>query len=513
MNPVGASEAIIAAVVIITLPALIIGVGELEERLRQRDSAYQGVVSIVRIWVVPLVAVWVLSRTLFDIDDDNPFLLLLDSAALIATAIAVLAALRILVAGLIDRPRTTGRRPVPRLVLAMPRLVVLLVTAWLLIAGIWGVDLSSLLTALGVTSLVISFALQDTLGGIASGFTLLADQPFAAGDWIESDDVEGRVIDVNWRSTRIQDRNGDLVVVPNSALSKATIINFDQPTRFHRVSVLVQVERTATPTAAKAMFVDAALSTPGVLADPAPFAFVTNIADPVVDYMAYMWVDDYSIVPQVRADFSALVWYLSYRHDVPLPNPAQDLYVFDGAATALERNVSPAVVRRALLESPLLAELDDALLDKLASTSTIDAYQEGETIVSNNRHSDLFVLEGGRASMVLRAEDGSDLHVLDIGLHEIFGAINDLPDTDRAGLVVAATDCRVVRMRGPEAGAAIAASSGLGAAIEELAVSRRRRCDRALRRAARSLESAPEPVAPTSGAGSASHVAGEDDPT
>ena len=42
-----------------------------------------------------------------------------------------------------------------------------------------------------MTSLVISFALQDTLSGIASGFTLLADQPFGTGDWIESDDVEG----------------------------------------------------------------------------------------------------------------------------------------------------------------------------------------------------------------------------------------------------------------------------------------------------------------------------------
>ncbi len=44
-----------------------------------------------------------------------------------------------------------------------------------------------------------------------------------------------------------------------------------------------------------------------------------------------MWIEDYSLAPQVEADFGALVWYLSYRHDVPLPNPAQDVYVFDGA--------------------------------------------------------------------------------------------------------------------------------------------------------------------------------------
>ena len=72
------------------------------------------------------------------------------------------------------------------------------------------------------------------MSGIASGFTLLADQPFSTGDWIESNDIEGRVIDVNWRATRIQDRNGDLVVIPNGQLATATIVNFDQPSRLHQ---------------------------------------------------------------------------------------------------------------------------------------------------------------------------------------------------------------------------------------------------------------------------------------
>ena len=265
------SSAAWAALIIVVLPLLIIGAGELEERLRQRESKLQPTVSIIRVWVVPLITLWVLARALFDIAKDNIFLSLLGSAVLLFGASAALSALRVVVAGLADRPRQTGRRPIPRLLLALPRLLLILATGWFLIAGVWGVDLSAALTALGVTSLVISFALQDTLGGIASGFTLLADQPFSPGDWIESGDIEGRVIDVNWRSTRIHDRNGDLVVVPNGQLAKATITNYDQPNRLHRVKVPVQIERTATPTAAKEMLLDAARSTPGVVADPPPF--------------------------------------------------------------------------------------------------------------------------------------------------------------------------------------------------------------------------------------------------
>jgi small-conductance mechanosensitive channel len=356
-----------AALIIVVLPLLIIGTGEVEERLRQRDSKFQPSVSTVRVWVVPLLTLWILARVLLDVASDNLFMRVLGSAVLLAGTSAALSALRVVVADLADRPRRTGRRPIPRLLLAMPRLLLILASLSFLIAGVWGVDLSAALTALGVTSLVVSFALQDTLSGIASGFTLLADQPFSPGDWIESDEVEGRVIDVNWRATRVQDRNGDLVVIPNGQLANATITNYDRPRRLHRVKVPVQIERSAPPTAAIEMLIDSARSTPGVVSDPAPFARVTQIADPVVDYEASMWIEDYTIAPQVKADFGALVWYLSYRHDVPLPNPAQDLYLFDGAKTAIESQITSADIRRRLVDAPMTGDLDDDTLDQLAS--------------------------------------------------------------------------------------------------------------------------------------------------
>ena len=481
----GASNVLVASIVIVVLPALIIGVGELEERLRQRDSSLRPSVAIVRVWVVPLAAVWLLVSALFEVDSGRFSIRLLGSALLLSIAAALLSAFRVVVDRVVNRPRRTDRRSVPRLVLAVPRLAIILVTAWWLIAGVWGVDLSAALTALGVTSLVVSFALQDTLGGIASGFTLLADQPFSPGDWVQSGEVEGRVIDVNWRSTRIENRDGDLVVIPNGQLSKATIVNYDQPSRFHRVMVPVQIERSAPPTAAKAMLLEAARSTTGVVADPPPVVFVTNIADPVVDYQAFMWVDDFAIVPRVRADFASLVWYLSYRHDVPLPNPAQDLYLFDGVQSAIASQVVPADVRRALLDAPLLAEAPDDVLDRLSAASSIATYQAGEIIVRSGKEHDVFVLADGRAGLVMRGAGGTELDVLDHGSGEVLGVLGNLEGIDRDVVVVARGDCRVVRIPADAAAAAFASAPGLAAAFEQLGVSRRRRCDRVLRRAHR----------------------------
>ncbi len=65
------SSAAWAALIIVVLPLLIIGAGELEERLRQRDSPYQPAVSTIRVWVVPLLTVWVLARALLDVATDT----------------------------------------------------------------------------------------------------------------------------------------------------------------------------------------------------------------------------------------------------------------------------------------------------------------------------------------------------------------------------------------------------------------------------------------------------------
>jgi small-conductance mechanosensitive channel/CRP-like cAMP-binding protein len=475
----------VAAVLIVLLPAFIIAVGELEERLRQRDSSLRASASILRIWVVPLAAIWLLSRTLLNVSSENPLVRLVASALVLSVAAVLLSGFRVVVSRIADRPRRSGERSVPRLLLAVPRLVVLLFSAWLLIAGVWGVDLSAALTALGVSSLVVSFALQDTLGGIASGFTLLADQPFSAGDWIESDDVEGRVVDVNWRSTRVENRDGDLVVIPNGQLAQATIINFDQPSRLHRVMVPVQIERSAPPTAAKAMLLEAARSTAGVVAEPPPFVFVTNIADPIVDYQAYMWVDEYAIVPQVRSDFASLVWYLSYRHGVPLPNPAQDLYVFDGVQSALASTTSSADVRAAMLGSPVLSRVADDVLDRLAAASSIESFQVGEVIIGSGDVRDLFVLDAGTAHLMLHTVDLGDLDVLDHGPGEVLGVLGDLGNAGYRGVVVAASDCRVILIPAQAAAIALTASDLLASALEQIRLSRRRRCERVVRRSLR----------------------------
>lgn len=103
-----------------------------------------------------------------------------------------------------------------------------------------GVSLTPLLTTLGIGSLAVAIALQDTLGNAFAGLHIKADRPIEIGQFIklESGD-QGFVERIGWRSTRIRMLPNMSAVVPNSKLVQSTITNYDLPDP--EVAVLVQV--------------------------------------------------------------------------------------------------------------------------------------------------------------------------------------------------------------------------------------------------------------------------------
>lgn len=92
-----------------------------------------------------------------------------------------------------------------------------------------GISITPLLASLGVGSIALALALQDTLGNLFSGFYMLIDRPVRAGDYVRLEPgLEGVVRKIGWRSTRIESDN-NTIVIPNSKLSSSTLTNFDVP--------------------------------------------------------------------------------------------------------------------------------------------------------------------------------------------------------------------------------------------------------------------------------------------
>ena len=94
-----------------------------------------------------------------------------------------------------------------------------------------GVSITPLIASLGVGSLAVGLALQDTLGNLFSGFYLYVDRPIAIGDWIRLESgVEGQVVSIGWRSTQLLMPQESMIVIPNSKLSSSALVNFNMPT-------------------------------------------------------------------------------------------------------------------------------------------------------------------------------------------------------------------------------------------------------------------------------------------
>ncbi|VBB09698.1 mechanosensitive ion channel mscs transmembrane-2 [Lucifera butyrica] len=113
----------------------------------------------------------------------------------------------------------------------MIRFIIVALT-FVVIASDWGYDVNGFVAGLGLGGLAFALAAKDLLANVFSGIVIIIDKPFSIGDWIKTNDVEGTVVDINFRSTKIRMFDQALVTVPNFNLVNASIINFTKrPTR------------------------------------------------------------------------------------------------------------------------------------------------------------------------------------------------------------------------------------------------------------------------------------------
>ena len=95
-----------------------------------------------------------------------------------------------------------------------------------LILQIYGVNVNSLVAGLGLVSVVVGLAIQDPLKDIITGVNILTDDYFSLGDVIKVDDVEGKVVQLGVRTTKIKDvANGNILVLANRNISKVLKIS------------------------------------------------------------------------------------------------------------------------------------------------------------------------------------------------------------------------------------------------------------------------------------------------
>ena len=105
--------------------------------------------------------------------------------------------------------------------------IIIWIVAILVILPLYGVSITALVTTLGVSSLAIALAAQDTIANIISGFLIMIDRPFRVGDKIKLPTGENvEVLDIGVRRSKFLAEDKAIIIVPNLDLSKSKIINY-----------------------------------------------------------------------------------------------------------------------------------------------------------------------------------------------------------------------------------------------------------------------------------------------
>ncbi|OYT91660.1 MAG: hypothetical protein CFE43_11985 [Burkholderiales bacterium PBB3] len=118
------------------------------------------------------------------------------------------------------------QRKVPNVIKFFTALVLFALALACIVAFVFNQPLTSLLATSGVFAMVIGLAIQANIANVFSGIVLNIERPFRVGDYIKINNTLGKVIDITWRTTRIESNDGQMVSLANSKVSEAEMQNF-----------------------------------------------------------------------------------------------------------------------------------------------------------------------------------------------------------------------------------------------------------------------------------------------
>lgn len=210
----------------------------------------------------------------------------------------------------------------PALVRHLILAVLYAVAALSIVGSVTGVDVLPLIATSTVVTVVLGLALQDTLGNLFAGLALHSERPFGVGDWILVDGVEGKVVYVGWRSTRLQTFSDDIVSIPNSVISKARVQNFNAPARRCARVVELLVATSAPPEAVEAAAARAFAAVPDVLPEPAPRVWLVAFTPLYQRYAIKVWIADFQQHDTIESDVMKALWRACRDAGIGLPSAA-----------------------------------------------------------------------------------------------------------------------------------------------------------------------------------------------
>lgn len=323
-----------------------------------------------------------------------------------------------------------------------------LIALIVILNSVLSLPIGGLLATSGIVAIVIGLALQNTLSDVFSGIAVGLDPPFHPGDRVAiGNNIEGVVVQLNWRSIRIETDGEDIVTIPNSIIAKSHIIN--RTARSKRRLVSVQV---VTPSAASAdhiidLLKQAVMMCPGILEEPAPSISLSRLGIRSHTYTVNYFVEATPLMSSTRGH---------------LLRQARRLFHYAGIEQA--QKLDPGQLLRNLT---LFEALSGDQIEQLALELKHHTLDPGETLYEEGGTDTALFIIGAGVLEISRMPAGQRRSVIGrIGPGEYIGEIGLLTGDPRPVTVTALTAVDAYELPRDAFKALITATPGLGPPLE-----------------------------------------------
>jgi len=343
--------------------------------------------------------------------------------------------------------RQKHRVKIPKFLSEVVTLLIITVAVIIILEVGYGLTIQGLIVGPGVLAVIVGLAMQDLLGNIIAGLALQFGKSFKDGDWLFVDNKYAKVIDINWRSTRLLTNDDVSIDIPNRDMAKQVITNLNLPDRLHAMRLSINIEYTSPPSRVKDVLVHASSNAKGVAPHPRPVCYLKNFGDYAVEYEIKFWMESHDQYYEVCDAIRTNVWYSLQRHGIKIPFPVRTVQI-ERPARSKEQEIQ-STARVILRQQPLFKTLSDDQLDALLPRGRLVHFGRGEKLIQQGDEGEsMFILVAGEANVVVE-RNGHPTHVASLRSGDCFGEMSLLTGAQRSATILAHKDCEVVEIGKP----------------------------------------------------------------
>jgi branched-chain amino acid transport system substrate-binding protein len=330
------------------------------------------------------------------------------------------------------------QRKIPTVARRFIAFIIILLSIFGIVAFVFDERITGILATSGVFAMIIGLAVQVNISNIFSGIAMNVEKTFRTGDWVKIGELkEGKVLDINWRCTRIQCRDNSIHNIPNSMVSDSEITNYSYPNNIFEHHFIIHIDPSHAPERVKKIILDALLSIKEINQKPLPFVRFKGTTEFSTRYGVFYCTQNY----QQKTQTEEIVWNRVFIHlkraKINLAMQRHRIYMTSDVPIEEDETVQSINLLKEIELFKHFSEEDQTFISQRIKHHT---FRAGQSIVRKGDDGDsLYIIVEGVVAITI-IMDGKEIELGRLGAENIFGEMALLTGEPRSANVVSLTE-------------------------------------------------------------------------